>query len=54
MSGLNQPQNGESKMLLKGELAPEIVLPDSAGAPWRLSDQVASGPAVLLFYRGYW
>jgi peroxiredoxin len=41
-------------MLVAGEIAPEIVLTDSTGAPWRLSEQVVAGPVVLLFYRGHW
>jgi peroxiredoxin len=41
-------------MLMAGEIAPEIELSDSAGALWRLSEQVVSGPVALLFYRGHW
>ncbi|HEY6340028.1 MAG TPA: hypothetical protein VIY49_00935 [Bryobacteraceae bacterium] len=41
-------------MLVEGGIAPEIVLADSAGALWRLSAQVVSGPVVLLCYRGHW
>jgi peroxiredoxin len=41
-------------MLVAGEVAPEIVLSDSSGALWRLSERVTRGPAVLLFYRGHW
>jgi peroxiredoxin len=37
-----------------GEVAPEIVLPDSSGAPWRLSEKVMQGHVVLLAYRGHW
>jgi peroxiredoxin len=37
-----------------GEIAPDFVLPDSTGAPQRLSDLVATGPRVLIFYRGHW
>jgi hypothetical protein len=51
MSTLNQPQNDESKMPVAGEIAREIVLLDSAGALWRLSEQVVAGPVALLFYR---
>jgi peroxiredoxin len=41
-------------MLVAGEIAPEIVLSDSTGVPWQLSEQVVPGPVVLLFYRGHW
>jgi peroxiredoxin len=41
-------------MLAAGEVAPEIVLPDSSGALWRLSEWLSRGPVVLLFYRGHW
>jgi peroxiredoxin len=37
-----------------GETAPDFELSDSTGAPQRLSDLCASGPLVLLFYRGHW
>jgi peroxiredoxin len=37
-----------------GEAAPDFELPDSTGARWRLSERVAGGPVILVFYRGYW
>jgi thioredoxin-dependent peroxiredoxin len=37
-----------------GQIAPDFELPDSTGALRRLSQLVASGPLVLLFYRGHW
>ncbi len=37
-----------------GEIAPEFELPDSTGALRRLSELVAAGGVVLLFYRGSW
>jgi thioredoxin-dependent peroxiredoxin len=37
-----------------GEIAPEFELPDSTGAPRRLSALVSQVPVVLLFYRGHW
>jgi peroxiredoxin len=37
-----------------GEIAPDFELPDSAGGTQRLSELCASGPLVLLFYRGHW
>ena len=35
-------------------LAPVFELTDTSGATHRLSDLVADGPAVIVFYRGYW
>jgi peroxiredoxin len=35
-------------------LAPEFELNDTSGATHRLSDLIADGPAVVVFYRGYW
>lgn len=35
-------------------LAPEFELPDSGGEIHRLSELTAEGPAVVVFYRGYW
>jgi len=32
----------------------ELVLPDQAGEPFRLADELAEGAAVLTFYRGDW
>jgi peroxiredoxin len=37
-----------------GQTAPDFELPDSTGAMRRLSELTASGPLVLLFYRGHW
>jgi peroxiredoxin len=34
--------------------APDFILPDHAGRTWRLSDVLARGPVVLVFYRGHW
>ena len=34
--------------------APDFTLPDQAGAPVALADLVAHGPAVVVFYRGFW
>jgi peroxiredoxin Q/BCP len=42
------------KMPAAGEVAPEFQLPDSTGAPRRLSELVSQAPLVLLFYRGDW
>lgn len=37
-----------------GEIAPDFELPDSTGAPQRLSELCAANPLVLVFYRGHW
>ena len=37
-----------------GQPAPDFSLPDPDGTIWTLSELVADGPAVVVFYRGYW
>ncbi len=37
-----------------GEIAAEFELLDSTGARRRLSDLVATGPRIFIFYRGHW
>ena len=37
-----------------GQKAPEFDLPDEAGNRVTLSSLLETGPALLLFYRGYW
>jgi len=37
-----------------GHRAPDFTLPDSTGTPRSLRALVASGPLVLLFFRGHW
>lgn len=37
-----------------GDLAPEFSLPDQHGREVRLSDRLAHGPVVLVFFRGGW
>jgi peroxiredoxin len=32
----------------------DFELPSSEVGDWRLSDHLASGPVVLIFYRGDW
>ena len=36
------------------EQAPDFALEDTAGKTHRLSEMIADGPAVVIFYRGYW
>jgi peroxiredoxin len=37
-----------------GEPAPDFVLPNANGREVRLTDLLAQGPVVLVFYRGAW
>ena len=37
-----------------GDIHPDFTLPDSLGAPRRLSDLATPGPLVLILYRGHW
>ena len=44
----------ESKIPAVGETAPDFELADSTGVARRLSDLIAAGVGVLVFYRGHW
>ncbi len=44
----------EAKAPGVGEIVPDFELPDSTGAARRLSDLVADGPRIFIFYRGHW
>lgn len=37
-----------------GEKAPDFILPDVHGRGMKLSEKTATGPVVLIFYRGGW
>ena len=37
-----------------GDQAPDFRLSDSTGVERTLGSLVASGPCVLIFYRGHW
>lgn len=37
----------------RGDLAPDLTLPDAAGRPQRLSALWAEGPLALVFVRHY-
>lgn len=38
----------------EGDRAPDVSLPDADGNVVTLDRLLASGPAVLVFYRGHW
>ena len=38
----------------QGEQAPDFELTNHLGETTRLSDVLAEGPVVLMFYRGFW
>jgi hypothetical protein len=42
------------RALQKGAKAPDFTLPNVRGEQVRLSDALATGPAVVTFYRGGW
>lgn len=44
----------ERSALQVGAAAPDLTLPDATGNPVRLSDLWATGPLVVVFYRGGW
>jgi hypothetical protein len=39
---------------VQGGVAPDFSLPDTTGTVVTLAGLTAHGPAVLVFYRGYW
>ena len=41
-------------VLKVGDKAPEFALPNGDGKLVLLTDYVAKGPVVVVFYRGYW
>lgn len=34
--------------------APDFSLPANDGSTWRLTEALAQGPVLLIFYRGDW
>jgi|GEM_PF-653626 len=44
----------ESKAKKAGEMAPAFTLKDTKGSEVSLSDALAKGPVVLIFFRGSW
>jgi hypothetical protein len=37
-----------------GDKAPDFKLSDQTGTLWTLTDMISDGPAIVMFYRGYW
>ena len=50
----NPPSSVERAMPPAGSIAPEFVLTDSTGVSRTLTELCASGPLILVFYRGHW
>ena len=48
------PASESTTTLSSGDPAPAFALQDPAGAEVTLASLTASGPAVLVFYRGDW
>lgn len=44
----------EDHALARGDHAPDFTLPDHTGHDVHLADRLASGPVLLVFYRGHW
>ncbi len=44
----------DRKALGAGAMAPDFTAPRASGGVFTLSQQLAMGPLVLLFYRGRW
>jgi peroxiredoxin len=47
-------RSGVAPGLAPGDRAPAFSLPDAHGDPVALDDLLATGPAVVVFYRGAW
>lgn len=47
-------KGGAESALKEGDLAPDFTLPDALGKPVTLSQLLAQGPVVVIFYRGEW
>lgn len=48
------PESHSTETLSPGDTAPAFSLSDSTGSEVSLESLTASGPAVLVFYRGDW
>ncbi|WP_274652852.1 redoxin domain-containing protein [Paenibacillus humicola] len=50
----NLRDQGAGKGLNIGDKAPDFTLEDATGKPVTLSEELAKGPVILVFYRGEW
>jgi hypothetical protein len=48
------PPGIEARAIAVGAQAPAVSLPSTTGGTFTLSEALARGPAVLVFYRGDW
>lgn len=48
------PESEPTATLKVGDAAPAFSLSDASGGTVSLADALATGPAVLVFYRGDW
>jgi peroxiredoxin len=46
--------SAQAAKLKVGDKAPDFALPNGDGRLVKLSDYLARGPVVLVFYRGFW
>lgn len=49
----NEPLVRSQQHPLLGEPAPDFELRDTQGNPWKLSQHLADGPVIVVFYYGY-
>jgi hypothetical protein len=49
-----RPAGIENRAIAGGARAPAVSLPATTGETWDLASATRTGPAVLVFYRGYW
>ena len=54
LAGDGRPAGIENRAVALGARAPAVSLPAATGETWHLAGAIRNGPAVLLFYRGYW
>lgn len=48
------PEGIAARAVAVGAGAPDFRLPAHTGGHWSLKENLAEGPVVLIFYRGYW
>jgi cytochrome oxidase Cu insertion factor (SCO1/SenC/PrrC family) len=52
--GVYRPIARRAGLVVASAKAPDFSLPDQRGATTTLAALTANGPAVLVFYRGFW